>query len=48
MECKKNVFLLYKINSYCLLWIWCDLEEQSHDLLKEILKVTQPVLLIYW
>lgn len=31
---KKNEFLLYKMNSYCLLCIWYDLEKQSHALLK--------------
>lgn len=46
MKCKKNEFLLYKMNSYCLLCIWYDLEKQSHALLKEVLKLTQPILLI--
>lgn len=47
MNCKKNEFLLYKMNSYCLLCIWYDLEQQSHVLRKEILKLTQSILLIY-
>lgn len=29
------------MNSYCLLCIWNDLEEQSHAFLKEILKLMQ-------
>lgn len=29
------------MNSYCILGIWNDLEEQSHALLKEILKLMQ-------
>lgn len=48
MKCKKNDFYYIKMNLYRLLCIWYDLEEQSCALLKEILKLTQPILLIYF
>lgn len=41
MKCKKKVIDYMKMNSYCLLCIWNDLEEQSHVLLKEMLKLMQ-------
>lgn len=48
MKCKKNDFYYIEMNLYCLLCIWYDLEARSRALLKGILKLTQPILLIYF
>lgn len=42
---RKTNFYYIKLISYCLLCIWNDLEEQSHALLREVLKPTQQMLL---